>query len=57
VGWTAEISVNGKYEYLGLFQTPEQAALAYDDAALKAWGEFAYLNFQQGETDATTATT
>ena len=42
--WRAEISVNRKNRYLGLFNTPEDAARAYNDAALEAFGEFAVLN-------------
>ena len=43
--WTAQISIRGKRIHLGLFATPEQAALAYDEAAIKHFGEFAKANF------------
>lgn len=42
--WAAEITVNRKYRHLGTFETPEEAALAYNKAALEAFGEFASLN-------------
>lgn len=42
--WAAYIHVNGKTRYLGRFNSEEEAAAAYDAAALEAWGEFARLN-------------
>lgn len=39
--WQAEIHVNGKKKYLGLFETPEKAHDAYCEAATKYFGEFA----------------
>lgn len=43
--WRAEISVNKRKFCLGNHKTQESAGKAYDEAALAAWGEFAYLNF------------
>ena len=41
--WEASITVRGKYSYLGSFASEEEAALAYNAAALAAWGEYAQL--------------
>jgi len=42
--WQAYIKVNYKQKHLGLFEFIEDAAFAYNQAALKFHGEFAYLN-------------
>ena len=39
--WRAQIVVNYKVHYLGLFSTPEEANAAYMEAARAAHGEFA----------------
>ena len=41
--WQANIRVNGELLHLGRFKTPEEAKAAYDNAALKHFGEFARL--------------
>ncbi|SRR6266478_1769386 len=43
--WLAQIVENGKWIYIGIFADLVEAAHAYDQAAKKYHGEFAYLNF------------
>lgn len=43
--WVAMISFQDKLRVLGRFDNREDAAMAYDAAATKQWGEFAMLNF------------
>lgn len=43
--WRARIKADGQWISLGCYGTPEEAARAYDRAALDAWGEYAYTNF------------
>ena len=42
--WTARLTINGKNLYLGLFETKEDAAISYNNAAIKHFGSFARLN-------------
>lgn len=42
--WIAEINNDGKLTRLGKFDSEIAAAACYNEAALKAYGEFAYLN-------------
>ena len=43
--WRATIKVNGVARHLGAFASEEDAARAYDRAAVEAFGEFAHTNF------------
>ena len=42
--WTARLTINGKNLYLGLFDSPLEAARAYDQAALNIFGDYARIN-------------
>jgi hypothetical protein len=43
--WRAYIKVGGVISWLGYFHDEKEAAKAYDEAAVEAWGEFARPNF------------
>ncbi len=42
--WVAQIYSQGKSTYLGSFNCEHEAAIAYNNAAIAEWGEFAYVN-------------
>lgn len=42
--WQADIAIKGDRHYLGSYTSEEEAALAYNTAAIERFGEFARLN-------------
>lgn len=47
--WTAGIALDGRRKHLGLFANEEDAARAYDRAAVEQWGQFARTNFAMSD--------
>jgi hypothetical protein len=45
--YCAHIRVNGKYIHVGAYVSKEDAARAYDHAAVEHFGQYAYLNFPE----------
>lgn len=45
--WVAQIGSNSDVKFLGGYLSEENAAMAYDSAAFKAYGAFAVLNFPE----------
>lgn len=48
--WQAQLRVEGRIQSLGYYATEEEGARAYDAAVKRLYGEFANLNFPEGET-------
>ena len=46
--WRAFIQIDEKKTHVGYFRTPEEAARAYDDAAIEHYGEYALTNKSLG---------
>ena len=49
--WQAGLTIDSRYIYLGLYAREEEAALAYNTAALEAFGAYACLNPVDGKPD------
>jgi hypothetical protein len=47
--WRAAASYNGKGKHIGCYATEIEAALAYNEFAIKHFGEFARLNIIKSE--------
>lgn len=43
--WRAQLTQDGKRVHIGMYDTAEEAARAYDEKARLTWGEFASTNF------------
>jgi hypothetical protein len=49
--WVAQICKDRQRRHIGLFETEEAAAAAYDKSAIELHGAFAYLNFPADKPD------
>lgn len=44
--WRVQVSVFGRIRTIGRYRSIIDAAIAYDDMAIKSYGDFAWLNFK-----------
>lgn len=42
--WGSQIRIDGKNKFLGLYNNEKEAALKYNEEAVKRWGKFALIN-------------
>lgn len=42
--WQAKISIEGRLTYLGTYDTEREAAVAYNEEAIRQFGDYANLN-------------
>lgn len=49
--WRTRIYQNGKMHEIGVYETPELAAIAYNIKAKELFGEFAYQNILKGDSE------
>jgi hypothetical protein len=47
--WLSQAWKDGQHYYIGIFDGEREAALAYDRVAKQLWGDYAVLNFSEGE--------
>lgn len=47
--WIAKIGAWGKVQHIGIYNTKEEAAIAYNRRAVELFGEYASLNMIKGE--------
>jgi len=49
--WAVTIGINNRSNWLGVFDNEDEAAIVYDNAALKHYGAFAFVNFESSKTN------
>jgi len=49
--WRAKLKFDGQYQHIGYYDSPIEAALAYDEAVLRLYGPHAWTNFNNDRFD------